>query len=76
MMYKFKVVGYDDNDNDMIIDQAHKIYIKLCYDDDTKRIMIVSNLFYKMSNIEIVDENGRSVSAYKKKTIINDILID
>jgi hypothetical protein len=68
-------VCYDDDGNDNIIDQAHKIFIKLCYDGYTKQLMIVSNLWYKMGNVEIVDEKSRSVSSYKKKTIMNDILV-
>lgn len=60
MMYKIKVVGYGNDYDDNIIDRVHKIYIKLCYDGDTKKLMIISNLLYKMSG---------------KKTIMNDILV-
>lgn len=52
IIYKFKILKYD---YDIVI------FIKFCYDEYTNSIKIISNILYKISNLNIVDENGINI---------------
>jgi hypothetical protein len=75
IIHKFKVLKYDYDIPYNIIDEEAVIFIKLCYDQYTYNVKIISNILYKISKLNIVDEDGTKTNGNKIKNIIKDIFI-
>jgi hypothetical protein len=79
IIHKFKVLKYhyDINNNIKynILEDDTTIFIQLCYDEYTNSIKINSNLLYKISNLYIIDDNGKKLSEHKINNKIKDIFI-
>jgi hypothetical protein len=69
IIHKFKVLKYDYDTPYNIIDEYIVIFIKFCYDEYTNSVKIISNLLYKISNLNIVDDT-------KIQNIIKEIFIE
>jgi hypothetical protein len=76
IIYKFKILNYNDESSSYnIIDEENVIFIEFCYDKYTNNVKIISNLLYKISNLNIVDKKGKKIQEHEINNIIEDIFI-